>query len=121
MITIFNDIQFMLAPYEKGSVTKVGGQGGQVSLISFKDVEIAGRKRSELCFSSLLIQKGYVGFYFMPVYVEPEMKAVLGAELLKTLKGKSCFHIMSRSPVIYAQIGEALKFGYQEWVKKGWI
>ena len=121
MIKIFNDLHQMLTPYESGSVKKMGGEGGQVSLISHKEVEIAGRKKSELWFAGLLIQKGYVGFYFMPVYVEPEKKRLLGAELLKTLKGKSCFHIKSADPVIYSQIEQALRLGYEEWRKNGWV
>src|SRR5215203_5197480 len=114
MIKIFNDLHAMLAPYEIGSIKKIGGEGGQVSLISTKEVEIAGRRKSELWFAGLLIQKGYVGFYFMPVYVEHAKKRLLGEELVKTLKGKSCFHIKSANPVIYGQIKEALKLGYEE-------
>jgi hypothetical protein len=121
MVKIFDDIHAMLAPYEMGSIKKIGGKGGQVSLISTKEVEIAGRKKSELWFAGLLIQKGYVGFYFMPVYAEPEKKPLFGTELLKTLKGKSCFHIKSADPIIYAQIEEALKLGYGEWRKNGWV
>ena len=121
MIRIFNDLHAMLSPYEKGSIKKFGGEGGQVSLISFKEVQIEGRKKSELWFAGLLIQKGYVGFYYMPVYVEPEQKKIFGPELLKTLKGKSCFHIKTADPVIYSQIEEALKLGYEEWQKKGWV
>jgi hypothetical protein len=121
MIKIFNDLHAMLTPYEKGSLKKFGGEAGQVSLISTKEVEIAGRKKSDLWFAGLLIQKGYVGFYFMPVYVEPEKKRLFGAELLKTLKGKSCFHIKSADPLIYSQIEQALKLGYEEWRKNGWV
>ena len=120
MVKIFNDLEAMLAPYEKGSIKKIGG-AGQLSLVSFREVEIAGRKKSELWFAGLLIQKGYVGFYYMPVYVQPEKKSMLGAELLKTLKGKSCFHIKSADPVIYAQIEQALKLGYEDWEKNGWV
>jgi len=121
MQRIFNDIKAMLEPYEQGAIKKFGGEGGQFSLISFKEVEINSRKKSELWFAGLLIQKGYVGFYFMPVYVEPEKKPLFGAELLKTLKGKSCFHIKSADPVIYSQIEQALQLGYQDWQKKGWV
>ena len=41
-------------------------------LWSVKDLVIEGRKRKEVFFASLIIQKDYVGFYFMPVYVESE-------------------------------------------------
>jgi hypothetical protein len=121
MVRIFNDLSILLAPYEKGSIKKIGGQAGQFSLISGKEVEIAGRKQSELWFASLLIQKGYVGFYFLPVYVRPGFKDLVGKELLKTLKGKSCFHIKSADPVVYQQIEQALALAYEEWEKAGWV
>jgi hypothetical protein len=40
-------------------------------LVGEKPVEVLGRKKDELWFASALIQKGYVGFYYMPVYGDP--------------------------------------------------
>jgi len=37
-----------------------------------KDLVIAGRKCKEVFFAGLIIQKSYVGFYFMPVYTDAE-------------------------------------------------
>jgi hypothetical protein len=49
----------------------------------------------------------------MPIYSDPHIGDVFGAELLKTLKGKSCFHIKKADPLIYSQIEQALAHGYQ--------
>src|SRR5262245_56448224 len=89
---IFEAIKKLLLPYEKGTM-KLTSSGGQVALISKKPVEILGRKKDELWFAGVLVQKGYVGFYYMPVYGDPKVKELIKPELLKCLKGKACFHI----------------------------
>jgi hypothetical protein len=121
MVIIFEQIKKMLLPYVKGSLELVGGNGGMLCLVSQKPVEIQGRKRDELWFAGILVQKGYVGFYYMPVYAQPEMKKVFKPELLKCLKGKSCFHIKKNDPIIMTQIKESLKLGYDMYKERGWI
>jgi hypothetical protein len=117
---IFEAIKKLLLPYEKGTM-KLICSGGQAVLISKKPVEILGRKRDELWFASALVQKGYVGFYYMPVYGDPTMKQLIEPELLKCLKGKACFHIKKHDKEIFSQIKDALKAGYGLWHKRGWL
>ena len=121
LVPIFHRIAKLMEPFAKGSVKKSGGKDGQVGLTSFKQVEIAGRKLDELYLGGALVQKGFVGFYFFHIYVAPELKAELKPELLKTLKGKTCFHIKKDDPQIYEQISDALNKGYRFYKKKGWI
>ena len=121
LIPIFENIKKMLLPYQKGALQMVGGQGGMMLLVSQKPVVIDGRKRDELWFAGILVQKGYVGFYYMPVYANPDMKKVFKPELLKCLKGKSCFHIKKNDPIIMEQIQEALKVGYGMYKQRGWL
>jgi hypothetical protein len=72
-------------------------------------------------FASVMVQKGFVGFYFMPVYSNPELKTLLSAELMKCLKGKACFHIKKNDPVIMQQIKQALDLGLKDYEEKNWI
>ena len=121
LIPIFEEIKKMLAPYEKGTMKLFGGSDGKVALVSKKPVEILGRKKDELWFASALVQKGYVGFYYMPVYVDPSIKKLIKPGLLKCLKGKACFYIKKQDKEIFSQIKEALAIGYKEWHQRGWI
>jgi hypothetical protein len=118
---LFEELSRLLAPYEKGCLEKHGGSGGKLALITNKEVVIDGRKRENLWFVSLLVQKGYVGFYYMPVYMNPLVRAKLKPELLKCLKGKACFHIRKKDPLILRQIEEALVIGYDAYKKFGWV
>jgi hypothetical protein len=121
LLPIFEEIKNLLLPYKKGTMQIKGGTGGQITLISKKAVEIEGRKRDEIWFAGALIQKGYVGFYFVPVYSKADIKEVFKPELLKCLKGKSCFHIKKSDKEIFAQIKEALKIGYIKYKERGWV
>jgi len=90
-------------------------------LWSFKDLEIMGRKRKEVYFAGLIIQSNYVGFYYMPVYVKKDLKKVIGPNLLKTLKGLSCFHIKTMEGRILGEIRKALKIGFGLYKERGWV
>lgn len=122
LVVIFEAIKKMVQPYEKKGAFKLhAGTGGQFNMVSHKPVEIAGRKREELWFVSALVQKGYVGFYFMPIYDNPSMGKLLSPELMKCLKGKACFHIKKNDPVIMKEIEKAIKIGYEAYKKNGWV
>jgi hypothetical protein len=121
LLYVFEELKKLMLPYVKGTIELQGGIGGQVSLISKKPAELNGKKKSEILFAAALIQKGYVGFYFMPIYVQPEIKEVLKPELMKCLKGKSCFYIKQVDKEIFSQIKDALKAGYKKYTEKGWV
>jgi len=90
-------------------------------LWSFKDLVIEGRKYKEVYFAGIVIRKDYVGFYYMPVYAEPKIKALFKPELLKLLKGKSCFHIKKLDEALLRQIQEALEAGFKQYKERGWV
>jgi hypothetical protein len=122
MVVVFEAIKKIMKPYQgKGALKLHGGTGGQLNLISDKTVVIDGRKRDEMWFVSALIQKGYVGFYYMPIYMHDEMKKLFSPMFIKCLKGKACFHIKNTDPVIMEDIKKAMEAGYDAYVKKGWI
>ena len=71
-------------------------------------------------FASVIIQKSYVGLYYMPVYTNPEMKKIFPPELLALLKGKSCFQIRISDARLVAHIQSALASGFRQYKKNGW-
>lgn len=120
LIPLFNELKTLLEPYA-AHFTVRRDEPGYYDLWSDRDIVIEGRKRTEVFFAGLIIQKSYVGFYFMPVYAEAEMTALFGAELLATLKGKSCFHIKKLTPEIREQVAEALARGYVLYEERSWV
>ncbi len=117
---MFKGLRSLLKRYQPPLVAKMD-DAGHFDLWSVKDVEIAGRKRKEVYFAGAIIQKSFVGFYYMPVYDSPEMKKLFPPELLSLLKGKSCFHIKTLDARLLRQIKSALAAGYKLYKKNGWV
>jgi hypothetical protein len=120
LVKIFNKLKKILKKYENPLKPKLD-LDSKYDLWSFKDIEISGRKRKEVYFAGLIIQSNYVGFYYMPIYTDTSFEKVFKPELLKLLKGKSCFHIKSLDKQLELQIEDALKKGYSLYKNRGWI
>ncbi|MCU0485319.1 MAG: DUF1801 domain-containing protein [Anaerolineales bacterium] len=118
--TIFEALKPLLRAYQPPLTAQVDTPT-RYELWSVKPLVIEGRKRKEVFFASLIIQKSYVGFYFMPVYIETELKTIFQPELLRLLKGKSCFHIKKLDEALLGQIEAALKTGFELYQQRGWI
>ena len=117
---IFKRLKKYLKKYENTLKPKFD-LDSKYDLWSFKNLEIAGRKRKEVYFAGLIIQSSYVGFYYMPIYTDTDLKDVFKPELLKLLKGKSCFHIKNLDDELESQIAFALEKGYELYKKRSWI
>jgi hypothetical protein len=90
-------------------------------LTSYKKVVIAGRPKDEVYFAGIIVQKDYVGFYYMLAYAEPEVRDKLSPEFLALLKGKTCFYIKSTEKSVLNQVNKALDIGLKVYRQKGWI
>lgn len=117
---IFDQIKSLIKKYEPPFNARSDFES-RYELWSEKEVVIAGRKRKDVYFAGLIIQSNYVGFYFMPIYTDTKLKDVFGAELLATLKGKSCFHIIKIEKKLLSQIKKSLEVGFKQYKKRGWV
>lgn len=120
-VEIFQTIRASLQPYATVGFSNRENSETSFDLWSDKNVVIEGRKRNEVFFASVSIKKGHVGFYYMPVYAEPDMKKIFDPNLLKLLKGKSCFHIKKLDDALMSEIEDALAAGFRLYKEKGWV
>jgi hypothetical protein len=120
LVKIFGRLKTLLKKYE-GDLAPKFDLDSKYDLWSFKDVEIAGRKRKEVYFAGLIIQSAYVGFYYMPIYDDSSLKNVFHPDLMKLLKGKSCFHVKKLDEDLEKHIEFALEKGYELYLKRDWI
>jgi hypothetical protein len=116
----FSMVRSLLKRYQPPLVATVN-RATRYELWSQREVVIAGRKRTEVFFASVIVQKEFVGFYFMPVYAETKLKAVFKPQLLQRLKGKSCFHLKVLDRELTSQIRSALAVGFAAYKKRGWV
>jgi len=80
-----------------------------------------GGKPYPVAMASLILQKGFVGFYYTPVYLVPGLKNKLRPKLAKLLKGKSCFHVTALEAEVREGIKEALEIGVRCFRERGWL
>jgi hypothetical protein len=116
----FTAVRTLLERYQP-PLTATVNRANRYELWSRREVEIAGRMHKEVFFASVIVQKDYVGFYFMPVYANTKLKSVFKPELLSRLKGKSCFHLKTLDRELTSQIRSALATGFAMYKKRGWV
>ncbi len=117
---IFYELKNILQKYS-GSMEKRSEESGKYELYGKKKVKIGKKSPDNVFFSSIITQKDYVGLYFFPIYTHPTQFNDLPADLKKSLKGKSCFHVKSNDPVMLAHIDQLLQKGLEIYKKEGWV
>jgi hypothetical protein len=110
-----------LSSYEQAPMIAKIDRPGRYDLWSKKEVILNNKERDEIYFAGIIIQSTYVGFYFMPVYTNPETRELFSPELLGLLKGKSCFHIKKMSPELTESVRNALAIGYELYKERQWV
>lgn len=119
LIPLFEQARELLKPYEK-HFTPRKNEVGNYDLWYEHEVVVNGKKRDSIYFCGLIIQKSYVGFYFMPVYTHEEAKELFGPEMMSLLKGKSCFYLKEFTPEIKRQMNRGLEGGLELYRQRGW-
>jgi hypothetical protein len=120
LLPLFAEVRQLLTPYAARLQAR-RDEPGYYDLWSEKELVIDGRRRAEVFFAGVIVQKSYVGFYFMPLYADDDLSRVFGRELLATRRGKSCFHLRRMTPEIRAQIADALAAGWRLYEERGWV
>jgi hypothetical protein len=126
---VFNELhrllQAQIPPFKPGGDEQGMFRGKKnLHLVVPKAVVVPGAyggKPTKLCMASLVLQKGYVGFYLMPIYMNATLKAKLSPALLKLLKGKTCFHVKKLDATLLADIAAALTLGTKCYRERGWV
>jgi hypothetical protein len=120
MSMIFHALKKILSSYAKGNFIVKDDKPGCYNIYYSKEIKLKKKKYPEICFAALLVQKGYVGFYYFPIYVDAALKQKLSPELQRCLKGKTCFYISKNDPELFSQVKDALRLGYEFYASQGW-
>ncbi len=120
LVPLFEDAKQLLVPYAKHFSPR-HDEPGYYDLWSEKDVVIDGRKKKGVFFAGLIVQKSYVGFYYMPIHADASARDFFGPELLRLLKGKSCFYLKDLTPEVRKQMKRALAKGFELYRQRGWV
>jgi hypothetical protein len=72
-------------------------------------------------FSSAVIRKDSVVFYFFPTYMNENEFKDLAPKAWKCLKGKTCFHFKKLEDLDVKEINALMKKGVAAYKRMGWI
>ena len=84
-------------------------------------VSILGRKTQKTYVAGVIMQKHFVGFYFMPIYSHPKHFSIHSPILRKARSGKSCVNIRTLDAAALKEVHRMLKQGIQLYRREGWI
>jgi len=82
---------------------------------------VYGGKPVDLQMAAAILQKDFVGFYLMCLYMNDALKKKLSPALLKLLKGKTCFHLKRLDDGLRKNIAAALELGKKSYSARGWM
>jgi hypothetical protein len=117
---IFDKIRVMFQKYAP-PLTVMMDTDERYDLYSKKEVELFGRAYKEIYFGSVILKPKYIGFYFMPIYVFPDMLKNVPEALKKLQTGKSCFHIKKYDDEIFKSIEKLMKEGFEMYKKHQYV
>ena len=117
---IFLELKSILSAYVPPLVvTKNEDKNYEIS--GNKKIKIRKREVDSIFFASAVIQKNYVSFYFFPIYTHRAKFSDIPDNLMKLLKGKSCFHIKKFEDSTFEEIKAILDKGLEIYKKEGWV
>ena len=112
----FDQLKGLLSPYEK-QLKVISDSPGSYYLDTY---HIMKNKKS-LFFAAVKINKRYISFHLMPVYVFPDLLDNISPELRKRMQGKSCFNFTQIDESILSQLRDLITQGYEAYQKAGYI
>ncbi len=72
-------------------------------------------------FGSVKINKSYVSFHLMPVYVFPDLLVGLSPGLKRRMQGKSCFNFKEIDRELFQELSQLVGAGYDQYEKSGYL
>ena len=105
--SVFNRLKTILVNYESNLVV-TANEVGNYSL----NTPFIMKYGKEIFFAAVIINKNYVSYHLMPVYVFPELLDGLSTGLMKRMQGKSCFNFTALNSEILEELSELTSKGY---------
>ncbi len=113
---VFERLKEIIEPYSKKLVVTVNESGH-----FYVNTHFIMKNKKPLYFGSVKINKSYVSFHLMPVYVFPELLQSISPELKRRMQGKSCFNFKAVDQLIFQELSELTARGYSRYETAGYL
>lgn len=110
---VFEQLRNILKPYAENLTVKADTPDTY-----YLDGPYSEKWQKELFFGSAQIKKNYVSFYFMPVYIYPELLNDISPALKKRMQGKSCFNFKKVEPELFEELAVLTRKGAEKFKKE---
>lgn len=110
---VFEELKKILQPFAPKLTVKT-----DTADVYYLDGPFSKKWKKELYFGSTHIQKNYVSFYLMPVYMYPDLLDGISPELKKHMQGKSCFNFKQVEPALFKELKTLTRKGYERFKKE---
>lgn len=77
--------------------------------------------KKPLFFGSAIVQKNYVSFYLMPVYMFPDLLEGISPALKKRMQGKSCFNFKQEDEVLLTELEALTRQSFARFQQEGLV
>ena len=111
---VFTALHAILAKHER-LMRVVHDKPGNYHL----DAGYSERWKRDIFFGGIRLNKSYVSFYLMPVYMHPELLKRVSPELKKHMQGKSCINFKAVEPTLFKELTALTKQGLERFKKEG--
>ena len=112
---VFEKLKAILKPYAKAMTIKQDTENA-----FYLDAPYSEKWKKDLYFGSVHIKKNYVSFYFMPVYMHPDLLKNISPELKKQMQGKSCFNFKKIEKPLFEELRQLTKQGFERFMKENY-
>jgi hypothetical protein len=79
------------------------------------------KNKKPMYFASAKVNKNYVSFHLMPVYVFPELLDNISVELTKRMQGKSCFNFKVFDEALFNELTALTRAGYHKFEQANYL
>jgi hypothetical protein len=79
------------------------------------------KNKKPMYFGSVKVNKHYVSFHLMPVYVFPELLDEVSPALKRRMQGKSCYNFKAIDDALHKELTELTRAGYLKYENAGYL
>ncbi len=115
-VFVFENLKNILQPYSKELVLVMDEVDN-----FYINTHFIMKNSKPMYFGSVKINKHYVSFHLMPVYVFPELLDSLSPELKRRMQGKSCFNFKTVNEPLFNELEELTSNGYSRYKEAGYL
>jgi len=114
--TVFEELREIIIPYANDLDLKVDSASSV-----YIDTNHVMKNGKPLFFGAVKINKRYVSYHLMPIYVNPDLLDGMSESLMRRMQGKSCFNFTGPNHNMYSELRELTRLGYEDYRSRGYV